>query len=683
MTSKDSRAGRATGGAVRTGVWALHMALPLLALWLLLVRPDLDVRWEHHSSHFWLVLGVAAVNVLLGFRMHWAACARGDARLLLVSLAFVASAGFLFLHAVATPGVVLDEANVGFEVATPTGLAIAAVLLAVSAADFSEERQRKLVGRAPRLRAGLLAIMVAWAAASLLGLPPLDFLPAETEVDGPLAVVAMGAIALYAIAAAGYLRIHLRRPAVMLIALITASALLAEAMVTVVFAPNWQLSWWLWHILMTAGFGFFLYSAFVQYRREGSSAGLFNAISTEATAAAIRTQYGSALTELTAALHRSQIGALTREEIDRIAAGLAARFDLTERQTEVLSRAAEALANEQEHGRRLAVLAEVGAASPVKLPENELLERIVAIIGTAFAPDAIRIGQSEEGLVAFLPELTSGDWSEGGDVAAFPILIKGIQAGVAEFRRPIGEFSDADRSIFEILTAEISIALENSRLYGQVESLFRQYMSPEVAAALLADPNEARLGGRVIETTALFADLRGFTRFSEQSDPVVIVELLNRYFATSVPIVLEEGGTVVQFIGDAMLAVFNTPNRQDDHALRACRAALRIQDAMLEVAPGDDMPRFRIGINTGPALVGNVGSDEIRSFNVMGDTINVAARLEGVAWTGNVVIGETTRQAIGEAGVVEPLGELELKGRTQPVTAYRLVGLRASQEQHA
>jgi class 3 adenylate cyclase len=67
----------------------------------------------------------------------------------------------------------------------------------------------------------------------------------------------------------------------------------------------------------------------------------------------------------------------------------------------------------------------------------------------------------------------------------------------------------------------------------------------------------------------------------------------------------------------------------------------------------------------------------------MGDTINVAARLEGVAWTGNVVIGETTRQAIGEAGVVEPLGELELKGRTQPVTAYRLVGLRASQEQHA
>jgi adenylate cyclase len=671
--------GRSTS-AVRTGVWALHLALPLLALWLLIARPDLDVRWEHHPSHFWLVLGVAAINVLLGLRMHAVSRSRGDARLLLVSLAFVASAGFLFLHALATPGVLLDDPNVGFEVATPIGLAVAALLLAVSASDFTDEQQTRIVARARLLRAGLVAVLALWALASLAGLSPLGLSPNDTEVDGPLRVIAVASVAVYAVAALGYLRIHLRRPAVMLIALITASALLAEAMVTVVFARNWQLSWWLWHILMTAGFGFFLYSAFVQYRREGSSAGLFNAISTEATAAQIRAEYGSALTELTAALHRSQVSSLTREEIDLIAAGLATRFDLTERQTEVLARAAEALANEQEHGRRLAALAEVGTAAGVMLTEHELLEQIVAVVGDAFAPDAVRIGQGEDDLVAFLPELTGGTWTGGGDVIGVPIVIKGKQAGIVEFGRDPGVFSDADRSMFEILAAQIAIALENSRLYGRVEGLFRQYMSPEVATALLADPSEARLGGRVIETTALFADLRGFTGFSEQTDPTGIVELLNRYFSSTVPIVLDEGGTVVQFIGDALLAVFNTPNPQHDHARRACRAALRIQEAMGEIAPGDDVPRFRIGINTGPALVGNVGSHEIRSFNVMGDTVNVAARLEAVAWIGNVVIGQATRDAIGDAAVVEPLGELELKGRSEPVAAYRLVSLSEAKE---
>ena len=125
-----------------------------------------------------------------------------------------------------------------------------------------------------------------------------------------------------------------------------------------------------------------------------------------------------------------------------------------------------------------------------------------------------------------------------------------------------------------------------------------------------------------------------------------------------------------------MLATFNAPARQPDHALQAARAALAMQaaiDALVQAHP--TWPRFRIGINTGPALVGNIGSDRIRSFNVMGDAINVAARLEAVAEPGTVVIGASTHAAIAAIAEVVPLGDLELKGKEQPVAAYRLVAL--------
>ena len=192
-----------------------------------------------------------------------------------------------------------------------------------------------------------------------------------------------------------------------------------------------------------------------------------------------------------------------------------------------------------------------------------------------------------------------------------------------------------------------------------------------MAAALLADPDQAALGGSVVEVTALFADLRGFTTFSEDVAPGEIVTMLNRYHGVAVPCILDDGGTIVQFVGDALLALFNAPARQPDHAIRAVRAALRMQEAVTAGAEGrPDWPRFRIGANTGPALVGNVGSRTLRGFNAMGDAVNVAARLQALAEPGQVVIGGATRDAIGEGATVEALGEMTVKGRRQPVRAY-------------
>src|SRR5215831_1725074 len=196
-------------------------------------------------------------------------------------------------------------------------------------------------------------------------------------------------------------------------------------------------------------------------------------------------------------------------------------------------------------------------------------------------------------------------------------------------------------------------------------------MSPGVAAALLADPDQAALGGSLVEVTALFADLRGFTTFSEGVEPAEIVRMLNRYHGVAVPCILDNGGTIVQFVGDALLALFNAPARQADHAERAVRAALAMQEAVETIAEQEpDWPRFRVGANTGPALVGNIGSETLRGFNAMGDAVNVASRLQNLAEPGQVVIGEATLRAVGPAVRADPLGELTVKGRQQPVPAY-------------
>jgi class 3 adenylate cyclase len=622
------------------------------------------------------VLVVAVVNVVLALRIQQAARTRDDARLVLVAASFVAAAGFLFLHALATPGVLVGGSNTGFFVATPVGLAIAAVFAAASSIDFSPTQAEAIVRRESTIRWVLLGVISAWAVVSLLEVPPLSTPPDRSLLDTPLGVVVVVSVGLYTVAAARYHRVHRRRPSVMLIGMITAFALLAEAMVAVAFSTSWHLSWWLWHLLMTAAFVFVAYSAWVQYRREGSAAGLFDGVATDETIERVRVELGSALEVLTSTLERSEDAGLTDEEVDLITAGLAARFDLTEGQVRILGRAARALARERDHARRLAALAAVGTVARVGVSEDELLAHVVAIVDDAFGRDRVRIGLVTDGRLHHPPALGTGPWDGDGGVVEFPLVVADSRAGTIAFLRPGGSPGAQDVAVFETLAAEVSIILENTRLYAQIDTLFRQYMSPDVASTLLADPSQAALGGAVVEVTALFADLRGFTSFSERSSPEEVVDMLNHCFGAAVPHVLDHGGTVVQFVGDAMLATFNAPARQPDRALRAVRAALAMQaaiDALVQAHP--TWPRFRIGINTGPALVGNIGSDRIRSFNVMGDAINVAARLEAVAEPGTVVIGASTHAAIAAIAEVVPLGDLELKGKEQPVAAYRLVAL--------
>jgi class 3 adenylate cyclase len=178
------------------------------------------------------------------------------------------------------------------------------------------------------------------------------------------------------------------------------------------------------------------------------------------------------------------------------------------------------------------------------------------------------------------------------------------------------------------------------------------------------------------EVSVLFADMEGFTSFSERHDPREVAEMLNALFAVAVPaVVREHGGEVEQIIGDAIMATFNTRRHQPDHALRAARAALSLRDAAAAVArEHPEWPRLRIGVNTGEVIVGIVGTSGGRKYTIVGDAVNVASRLEQSAPVGGVVVGAQTAKQVPGARL-EPLGALTVKGKSDPVEAYLLTGL--------
>src|SRR5215217_5547085 len=182
---------------VRIVAWTAFVTFPLAGLSILLAAPHADVRWENHPGHFWLVLGSSVATAILAYATGEVAARRGDGRLFLVSLAFLAAAGFLALHALATPRVLLDGPNGGFVLATPVGLLAAAILAALSSARFDGRRAALVVGRASVWRAALVAVMALWAVLSLADVAPLrDRTPLESG-SLTLSVLAVAGVALY------------------------------------------------------------------------------------------------------------------------------------------------------------------------------------------------------------------------------------------------------------------------------------------------------------------------------------------------------------------------------------------------------------------------------------------------------------------------------------------------------
>ena len=433
-----------------------------MGLALLLAWPRLDLHWENQPAHFWLVLVTGVITAALAFLTGEAAARRGDARVLRLSIAFVCASGFLGLHALATPGVLLAGKNAGFQVASAIGLLLAAPVAAWSALEL-DERGMSLVGRRSFLYGALALVLALWAGVSLATLPPLEE-PIEDPGALLLGLFAAGAV-LYALAAAGYVRLYRRRHRPLLLAAIAAFVLLAEAMLAVGLGRNWHTTWWEWHLLMLVAFGVVARAAWREWQREGSPAEIWADVYEEAT------------------------------------------------------------------------------------------------------------------------------W------------------------------------------------------------------------------------GREEELSVFFADLQGFTRYSETHVEAEVRAMLDAYFEAGIPPVRANARNV-RTIGDAVMAYFTG----EGHERRAAAAALVFQDRVRPVAAAHpDWPRFRAGVNSGWASIGITA--EAREETVRGDAVNVAARLEGQARAGEVVVGETTRAALGEAAVIEDLGELPVKGRERPVRAHVLRSLAADRNE--
>ncbi|MCU1408246.1 MAG: hypothetical protein JWM23_326 [Microbacteriaceae bacterium] len=453
---------RAAGISARRFGWtALLLLAPLAGFVLLILQPDFDGIWEHHPSHFWLVLAIGGINAVLAWTTGAAARLRNDARLFLVSLSFFSAAGFLALHALATPQVLLATPNPGFVLATPAGLLVAAVFAAASSLPLNEKQARAVVRRGGWLLGGLVALMALWAAASLLRLGPFATAAVAERATGPLAVPALAGLLLYAFAVYRYLTMPRHPASALPLAMAAAFALLAEAEIAIIWGRNWHASWWEWHLLMLAAFVLIAVAAQRSWREE-RWAGLYR-------------------------------------------------------------------------------------------PETASAERPISVV---------------------------------------------------------------------------------------------------------------------------FADLQNFTGYSEKHTPEQVARMLNIYFNEAIPPVVERFmGVIDRIVGDAVMVTFNTRGDQPDHAQRAAGAALALQKATAAVASEHpDWPRFRAGINTGVASVGLIGTGGGRTYTAIGDVVNVASRLEGLAPVGGVAVSaETLAQLSGVHA--EPLGRLAVKGREEPVEAYRLIGL--------
>ncbi len=437
---------------------AALLAVPVVGLLVLIAAPEADVHWEHHPSHFWLTLSAAALSSALAYATGVAARRRDDGRVFLVSLAFLAAAGFLGLHALATPGVLLDESNVGFAISTPIGLVVAGGFAAASAFDLEGERGDRIRRSLGSLQWALLAAMGVWAVLSLTLLSDLDEVP--ERASGALVALAVLGVALFAFAVLRYVQLWQARRAPLLLGFAAAFTLLAEAAVATALGRNWHASWWEWHVLMLVAFALIAISAHREWHEE--------------------------------------------------------RF------------------------------------SGLYLPRTAVATR---------------------------------------------------------------------------------------------------------------------------QVTVLFADLQGFTAYSEQHEAGEVSEMLNTLFEAAIPTIERNGGEIDRLIGDAVMATFNHRGDQDDHARRAARAALALQEAVAEVgAAHPAWPRFRAGLNTGDASVGVLGSGRGRTYSVIGDTVNLAARIEGLAPAGGVAISAETASRLDDAKT-EPLGDVQVKGREASVSVHLLLSL--------
>jgi adenylate cyclase len=210
-------------------------------------------------------------------------------------------------------------------------------------------------------------------------------------------------------------------------------------------------------------------------------------------------------------------------------------------------------------------------------------------------------------------------------------------------------------------------------------------MAPELVSELLKNPKKLSYGGSLQEISVLFSDIRSFTTYSENHSPEETVNILKEYLTAMVNVIVENQGILDKFVGDEIMALFGTPLPLPNHALNACKVALQMREKMTELqekwrSEGKESFEIGIGVNTGSAVVGNLGSEQIFDYTAIGDTINLGARLESINkeydTPKHIIISEFTYEHVKELVEVRYLDEVKVKGKNKAVKIYELINLK-------
>lgn len=243
-------------------------------------------------------------------------------------------------------------------------------------------------------------------------------------------------------------------------------------------------------------------------------------------------------------------------------------------------------------------------------------------------------------------------------------------------------FDKNDVMMLQAISDYAAISIENSRNYAasqkareKVQDTFERFVAPSVVQKALSD--DVELGGERQEISVVFADIRGYTAFSENESPEKVVEVLNHYLSVAGNIIIGWEGTLDKFFGDGLMAIFNAPKKQDDHVHKATEAALAIIQAAKEINKiyGYKLA-YSVGVHTGEAVVGYIGTKYAVNYTAIGDTVNLAKRLQESAAPGQIMIEESVVSRLGDRVKVRPLGDIHVKGRKTPAKGYELIDLK-------
>lgn len=298
-------------------------------------------------------------------------------------------------------------------------------------------------------------------------------------------------------------------------------------------------------------------------------------------------------------------------------------------------------------------------------------------------PDLILLDVNMPGMTGF--EVVS-ELKKDPTTATIPVIlltaladidnrVAGLELGAEDYlTKPY-----SPRELIARIETRLRAKNENDQLRATqqvIRATFERFVSASVVNQLLENPGEVKLGGKLQEITVFFADMQNFTSISEKTEPEELVSILNQYHELIVETVQSNKGTIDKFIGDAVMALYNTPLEWPDHPMQAVRTAYQVREALHEFHQRFD-PKFRMkinfGIHSGKAVVGNVGAPQIMDFTALGDTVNVAARLQGQSHGGQILISETTYNTIKEHIDAKFIGPITLKGRSHPVMTYEVV----------